>query len=146
MATEHVLTYFPFPGRGQSIRWAFQIGRIAFDDKKIDFATFGASKAAGVFPLGSVPVLDIDGKRFCESNALTRYAGKLANLYPHDPVQALRVDEIMDMVEDLWSSVSHTFSMPLEEKVAARQKAARRVVGQYRHPTLIGAQAQQGCA
>lgn len=72
--------------------------------------------------MGSVPVLDVDGKRFCESNSLTRYAGKLANLYPHDVLDALRVDEILDMVEDAFAAIGPTFSMPADEKVAARQK------------------------
>lgn len=51
--------------------------------------------------MGSVPVLDVDGLRLCESNAILRFVGKLSNLYPADPVLALRVDEILDVVEDI---------------------------------------------
>jgi len=124
MSTEPkiVLTYFGFPGRGQSIRFAFRIGKIPFEDRHIDFPTFGKEKAEGKFPLGSIPVLDINGQRYCESNSLTRFAGKLANLYPHCPLQALRVDEIMDMVEDLMSPLGPTFAMAPADRDAARLK------------------------
>jgi glutathione S-transferase len=127
MLAQHQLTYFGFAGRGQSIRWAFLIGKIPFTDTVVDFATFGQQKSAGMFPLGSVPALDVDvggvRTRFCESNALTRYAGKLAGLYPHDPIEALRCDELLDAAEDLFASISNSFSLPLAEKVAARQAA-----------------------
>lgn len=69
-------------------------------------------------------MLDIDGKRFCESNSILRFAGRKANLYPHDIVDALRVDEILDMVEDALGALGPTFSLPAGEKEAARQKLA----------------------
>lgn len=69
-------------------------------------------------------MLDIDGKRFCESNAILRFAGRKANVYPHDLVDALRVDEILDMVEDAFATLGPTFSLPAGEKEAARQKLA----------------------
>lgn len=73
----------------------------AYEDKRISFPEFGALKASGVFPFGSVPVLDIDGERFAQSCAILRYVGKLAGLYPEDPVAALRVDMALDSIEEL---------------------------------------------
>lgn len=75
--------------------------RQAFDDKRIPFPEFGALKAAGAFPFGSVPVLDIGTERFAQSGAILRYAGKLAGLYPVDAVAALRVDMAIDTIEEL---------------------------------------------
>lgn len=40
---------------------------------------------------GQVPVLEVDGEQIAQSIAITTYAGKLANLYPWDPLQAAKV-------------------------------------------------------
>ena len=49
----------------------------------------------------SVPVLEIDGKAVTQSNAMNRYVGKMAGMYPTDELQALYCDEVMDAIEDL---------------------------------------------
>ena len=36
-----------------------------------------------------------------QSNTILRYIGKLTKLYPEDPLQSARVDELLDAVEDL---------------------------------------------
>jgi glutathione S-transferase len=69
-----------------------------------------------------VPVLDVDGVRICESNAILRFVGKLAGLYPTDPVLALRVDELLDVMEDISAALKSTFTMPAGEKEEARRK------------------------
>lgn len=96
--------------------------QIAFNDIRIDFATFNKQKSLNEFPFGSVPVLDIDGIRVCESNAILRFVGKLTGLYPSDPVLALRVDEILDVMEDISAALKPSFSLPPEEKADARRK------------------------
>jgi glutathione S-transferase len=100
----------------------FFLLQITFNDIRIDFATFNKQKSLGEFPFGSVPVLDIDGIRVCESNAILRFVGKLTGLYPSDPVLALRVDEILDVMEDVSAALKPSFSLPPEEKADARRK------------------------
>lgn len=36
-----------------------------------------------------------------QSEAMLRYAGRLAGLYPSDPVQAMEVDEVLNALEDM---------------------------------------------
>ena len=62
-------------------------------------------------PLGQVPVLHVDGVQVTQSDAITRYVGKLAGLYPADPFQALLCDEVMDGVEDANVKMGTTFGM-----------------------------------
>ena len=45
----------------------------------------------------SQPVLEVDGVSATQSVAHLRYAGKKSGLYPTDDMQALRVDEILDI-------------------------------------------------
>ena len=48
-----------------------------------------------------LPVLGVDGKEFTQSLAQLRYAGKKAGLYPTADVDALAVDEILDITQDI---------------------------------------------
>ena len=64
---------------------------------KIAFAEFkerkGGTGRTKELPLGSVPVLTVqDGTVVTQSMAMGRYAAKLANLYPSEPLEALFVD------------------------------------------------------
>jgi glutathione S-transferase len=100
------LRYFPFPGRAGAIRDAFKIGKVAFEDDFVSPEQFRERRASGEFPFGGLPVLDVEtatGKYFsAQSNAILRFAGRLAGLYPVDDlIRALKVDEAMDVGEDI---------------------------------------------
>jgi glutathione S-transferase len=59
-----------------------------------------------------------------QSNAINRYVGRLADLYPSDPWQAALCDEAMDAVEDVVSEIVTTMFLPEEEKKTRRQALA----------------------
>lgn len=119
------LLYFPSPGRGEAIRDALRIGKIAFEDRRIPFDEFKRMKAAGELPFGLLPVLIVDGpekRTLTESNAILRYAGKLAGLYPTDGIEALRVDELLDVAEAMNAELGPSMREPdKEKKLAMRQ-------------------------
>ena len=123
--TQHTLLYFPSPGRGEAIRDAFRIAKISFADQRIAFDTFRGMKASGELPYGTVPVLVVDGaqkRTIAQSNAILRYAGKLGGLYPNDPIDALRVDELLDVGEEINSELGPSMREPdLEKKLAMRK-------------------------
>lgn len=118
------LDYFDFNGgRGEVIRLIFAIGNIPFEDNRIPVSDWPSVRDDA--PLRSLPVLHIDGEAVTQSNSINRFAGRLAKLYPEDPVQALRCDEVMDAVEDVLTDIVATFGMDDEaEKKAAREKLA----------------------
>jgi len=55
-----------------------------------------------------------------QSDAMLRYAGKLAGLYPADAYQALLCDEVAYVVEEAGVKLGPTFSMKGDEQKAAR--------------------------
>ncbi|MDH3202388.1 MAG: glutathione S-transferase [Myxococcales bacterium] len=118
------LTYFDIHGgRGEPARLAMHIGGVDFEDHRISFQQFGNARSS--FPFNRVPALDIDGIELSQCNTISRYVGKLAGLYPSDPLQAAFCDEAMDAVEDIVSKVVATFPIQDEaEKKAARQALA----------------------
>lgn len=121
------LRYFPFPGRAGPIRDALQIGRVDFEDVHIPPEQFRAKRAAGEFPFGGLPVVDIEttSGKVCsaQSNAILRFAGSLSGLYPSaNPLQALKVDEAMDMGEDINCLIGPSIHEQDEQRKMAMRK------------------------
>lgn len=117
------LTYFDIDGgRGEPIRIALSIGGIEFEDHRISFAEFGQMRAST--PFNAVPVVEMNDGVYSQSNAMSRYFGKQASLYPEDPWQAFLCDEVMDAIEDLMHFLIRTFGMQGDELKAAREKLA----------------------
>ena len=119
--TSYKLTYFDFDGgRGEPIRIALNAAGIDFEDKRISFPEFGEMRQSTRF--NSVPVLEIEGAEVTQSNALSRYVGKMAGLYPDDALQALYCDEVLGALEDLSHYIVQTFGLQDEELKLAREK------------------------
>lgn len=115
------LTYFDFPGgRGEPIRIAFHAAGIDFEDHRITFDEF--QKTRETMRFSCAPVLHIDGVEVTQSNAMLRFVGKHAGLYPEDPLQALYCDEAMEAVEDLLHKIVQTFGLEGDELKKAREK------------------------
>ena len=133
------LRYFPFPGRAGAIRDALRIGGIAFEDVHVAGDEFAKLKSAGALPFGSLPVLDVVTTRgtvtAAQSNAILRYVGRLTGLYPiDDALRALKVDEALDVGEDLY----HVFIPSLFEQDAERRMAMRKAMAEETIPRWGG--------
>lgn len=118
---DYKLTYFDIEGgRGEPIRIAFHVAGIEFEDKRISFPEFGEMRKNMRF--NSAPVLEIDGAAVTQSNAMCRYIGRMAGLYPEDDLQALYCDEVLGALEDLLHHIVRTFGLEGEELRLAREK------------------------
>ena len=121
--SSYKLTYFDFDGgRAEAIRIALHSGGVDFEDDRISFQEFGEKRESWRF--NSVPVMDIDGVQYSQSNALSRYVGKLVGLYPEDNLQALYCDEVLGALEDMTHYIVRTFGLEDEALKAAREKLA----------------------
>jgi glutathione S-transferase len=119
--TSYKLTYFDFNGgRGEPIRIVLHAAGLAFDDNRVSFPEF--SKIRKELRFNALPVLEIDGKAVTQSNAICRYLGKMADLYPEDDLQALYCDETMDAVEDLSHHIGQTIGLEGDQLQLAREK------------------------
>ncbi len=119
--TQFKLIYFDFDGgRAESIRLAFHIGGIDFEDVRLKFPEFREAQPS--FRFHALPELEIDGEPITQSNAHLRYVGKLAGLYPADDLQALYCDEAMGAVEDLSHAVGKTFGLQGDALKQAREE------------------------
>lgn len=117
------LTYFDFDGgRAEPVRIAFHAAGIEFEDERWSFPDFQQRRESTRF--NAVPVLEIDGKMITQSNALARYVGRMAGLYPDDAMQALYCDEVLGALEDMTHAIVRTFGLEGEALKAAREKLA----------------------
>lgn len=119
--SSYKLTYFDFDGgRGEPIRIALHAAGADFEDERLTFAEFSEMRQAT--PFNALPVLDVDGAAFTQTNSLLRYVGKIAGLYPADRLQALYCDEVMSVFEDINHQIGQTFGMEGEALRLAREK------------------------
>ena len=115
------LTYFDIDGgRGEVTRIALHAAGIEFEYNRISFPEFG--EARGNMRFNAVPVLEVDGEEVSQSDAMSRYVGRLAGLYPTDPMQALYCDEVMGALEDLTHFTVQTFGLEGDALKEARKQ------------------------
>ena len=92
------LTYFDFDGgRGEPIRIALHAAGIEFEDERLAFPDFSTAQPG--FRFYAVPVLTVDDAQITQSNAIGRYVGRMAGLYPSDDLQALYCDEVVEALD-----------------------------------------------
>lgn len=121
------LSYFNIPGRGESSRLMFAILDVEYENKVVPFSEWGGLKST--VPWGGLPMLELaDGRKIGQQRAILRSLGRAAGLYPlPDIFQTMRVDEILDSVEDLVQITNDTGKgMDTEAKVAARKESAEK--------------------
>ena len=135
MAPTLKLVYFALPSKPEATRLAAHIGGLAFEDEHIDFPTWGASLKAKVAPQ-QLPLLHVDGEVVGQSNAILRYVGRLANLYPKDARAALSVDEIIDYADELFTVLRKSFAIKDEDEKKAFRATAIAEGGDF-HKWLV---------
>ena len=120
------LIYFPYPfWRAEASRIALHLGEIPFHDHRISGVEFRELREQGKLPMKQVPILIVDGKVLTQAATIARFCGKVSGLYPEDPWQAAKIDELLDIACEL----SYKFSLVVppkdaEERLQIRAKIA----------------------
>ncbi len=123
-------TYFDFHGgRAEPARLAMHIGGIQFEDHR--FASKEFSEIRKTTPLNQVPTLHVNDVQVTQSDAISRYVGKLAGLYPTDEFQALLCDEVMGALEDINVKLGATFGMTGDALKNAREALVTGTLPRY---------------
>lgn len=118
------LYYFAIPGKGEQIRLAFHVSGVEWKDNIVTGESYGKMKEEliGKVPHINVPLLEVDGQYLTESLAILRYVGTVGNLMPATPFAQGKVDEGLNLSNDVFTAFVPTFSIADEaEKIAARQ-------------------------
>jgi glutathione S-transferase len=124
------LTYFDnHGGRGEPARVALTIAGVPFTDERVQFKDWPGKKPTTL--LGGLPALEVDGRQITQSNAINRWAGRLAGLYPEDAWQAAECDEICDMAEHISVDMGRSFGLQGDEQKRERERLVEGPIPRY---------------
>eukprot|EP00933_Yihiella_yeosuensis_P054822 TRINITY_DN53393_c0_g1_i1.p1 TRINITY_DN53393_c0_g1~~TRINITY_DN53393_c0_g1_i1.p1 ORF type:complete len:234 (-),score=41.60 TRINITY_DN53393_c0_g1_i1:34-735(-) len=110
------LMYFNVPGRVAGLRiMMHQIyGKDGWEDRRVEFKDWPQAKPT--LPLQFMPLLTLpDGRKFHQADAMVRWAGKKAGLYPADPDVALLVDEMISTIYEALSKAPRPSNLVTKE-------------------------------
>ena len=112
------LHYFEFYGRAEPIRLLLSHAGVQFDDVRHKMEDWPELKQKSEqFELGQLPVLEKDGKNYCQAMAILRYLGASHGYLPEDAEQLYRVDRLMDLLFDFSLEIKlQTAKTPEEQK------------------------------
>lgn len=107
--SDEVLRYYYLDKRvkGESVRLALVVGGIEFEDVRCSYEMVHEMRTSGKLPFSQVPALqfgnDDDAPLYGQSQALLRWAGRKAGLYPED--HQLRIDAVTDVIVELYTEM-----------------------------------------
>ncbi|XP_046358264.2 glutathione S-transferase 1-like [Haliotis rufescens] len=117
--------YFNARGLGEVSRLLFAIAGKDYEDVRFTSETWPAEKPNT--PLGQVPVLEIDGKPFSQSSAISRYLARTFGYYGKDDMQALEVDQVLGIGQDVMTDLIKSVYEKDESRKAECAKANKEV-------------------
>ncbi|XP_047521484.1 glutathione S-transferase 2-like [Pieris napi] len=110
--------YFPVKALGESVRLLLAYGGQDFEDKRISEEDWPAFKPST--PFGQMPVLEIDGKAYAQSTALSRYLGRKYGLSGANAEEDLEIDQNVDFANDVRAKAA-TVEYETDEELKAKK-------------------------
>jgi len=103
------IIYFNFPfWRAEVSRIALHIGKIKYDDIRVERDEFMRARSSGkldngtIIPFHQLPCLIVDNESIGQTAGIARYCGKLSGLYPSDDnLLAAKIDQYIDLMTDI---------------------------------------------
>uniref|UniRef100_A0A0K8TUF1 glutathione transferase n=1 Tax=Epiphyas postvittana TaxID=65032 RepID=A0A0K8TUF1_EPIPO len=92
-------TYFFTKGLGEQCRLLLAYGGVEFKDIRLQYEDWPAYKSKT--PFGQAPILNIDGKIYAQSLAISRYLGRKYGLAGDDIEEAFEIDQNVEFLNDL---------------------------------------------
>ncbi|XP_038068552.1 hematopoietic prostaglandin D synthase-like [Patiria miniata] len=107
---KYVIHYFKFNARAESLRLAFKLAGVDYEELTIGIPEW--PKVKPKYPTQQLPALEVDGKLIGQTKACLRYLAKEFGLYGKTSLEAAYIDQAMDMVEDIWPEFENIFRGP----------------------------------
>lgn len=101
------LIYFNSRGGAELARLVFAAAGKEYEDMRIPREEWPNKKADQ--PLKALPVLEVDGKKFCQGMAIARYLAREFGLMGKTNLDAFRIDELCEAISELFQSFIKVF-------------------------------------
>ncbi|BES88189.1 unnamed protein product [Nesidiocoris tenuis] len=126
----YTLTYFDKKGRGEPIRWLLSYLNKEFEDKRIQIEEWPKIRNGILF--GQLPVLDVNGKRLYQTDAICRYLAREGNLAGDNSLESQEIDSIVGSYTDLFTAVVPLWSVSdPKEKEELKDKLKSTTIPSY---------------
>jgi glutathione S-transferase len=112
------LSYFDMPGRGEACRLLLRQAKVDFEDARIGFQDW--PKLKDTFPLKQLPVLEIDGRKLVQNDAIMQFLSIRYDFLPMKPDKYYRVIFLANTVRDIYDGYVRYYFSGLPE--AAKTK------------------------
>nr|AEW43451.1 glutathione S-transferase sigma-class [Solen grandis] len=124
------LLYFQSRGVAELIRLLFKVAEVDFEDKRYSREEWPSQKEAQ--PLKALPVLEVDGKKYCLSAAIARYLAEEFGLMGSCPLDVLRINEIQEAVTEMFKDFFEIFyEKDKDKKVTMLQKTNKETLPKF---------------
>lgn len=121
---QYKLIYFNSKGLAEMSRLLFVYAGVDYEDVRFKDRDDFINNWQPKLPNGQAPCLEVDGKRFPQSNAIARYLAREFKLYGKDNIEAMQIDAVIETASDLRTAVSALFYETDEAKKAEIKKVA----------------------
>jgi glutathione S-transferase len=108
------IVYYDARGRAEVIRLTLAAGGIKWEEVLMTDEMWKTEKAKT--PFGQLPLMEVDGKIFAQSIALANFAAREAGLYGKNNLDALKIDQVVQLVNDCLNIVVQVFTVSDEAK------------------------------
>ena len=97
------LHYFPLNGKANAIRAILTWKKVEFEDVKYDFSSWPAVKKSGILEFEQIPMLEINGKKLIQTNAILQYLAKLFNISGSSAYEEYLIVSLLNSFDDFSS-------------------------------------------
>ncbi|XP_071083389.1 glutathione S-transferase 1-like [Haliotis cracherodii] len=123
-------TYFNLRARGEIPRLVLNAAGVTFEDRRVEFSEWGALKPST--PFGQLPYIEINGKPFPESMAISRYLAAEHGLAGKTPLERLRADFLTEQTRSMKEGIyKYFFESDATSKAEGQKKFEEEIRPKY---------------
>ena len=122
--SKYTLHYFAGNGRAAIARAILSYAKADWTNNAFKKEDWPALKKSGLCEFEQVPVLEVNGKKYCESHAINLYLAEVFKLMGNDPEENYQITNVLMAFEDYTAPIRMALYCPDESKKAELKKAA----------------------
>ena len=122
--SKYTLHYFGVNGRAIISRAILSFAKADWTNDMIERQDWPKIKTSGLCEFEQLPVLEVNGKKYCESNAINLYLAETFNLMGKDAEENYQIVNLLMTIEDIYTAAKDFFISQDESKKEEFKKKA----------------------